>query len=100
MAHFIVQTYLLFKEHNAVDNIPIPLNIMNMLSSSIIHSNTVVAISKKKQLKQIRKIIFMNSDPSATKIWPVEATATAVGLQKWLASFPGTNASPRTVQFE
>ena len=36
------------------------------------------------------------SYPSATKILPLEATATDVGLQKWVASFPGTNISPST----
>ena len=36
------------------------------------------------------------SYPSATKILPLEATASDVGLQKWVASFPATNFSPST----
>ena len=34
--------------------------------------------------------------PSATNTSPVDATATEVGLQKCVASFPGTNWVPRT----
>ena len=38
----------------------------------------------------------LSSYPSATNTTPFDATATDVGLQKWLASFPGTNLVPRT----
>ena len=80
-----------------MDNNPVPPDVMNMVSSSIVHSYTVITIPVHGSVRVIKLInICINSDPSATKICPVEAIATDVGLQKCPASFPGTNASPRT----
>jgi len=50
----------------------------------------------EKQMLNVLECYECAAYPSATKKSPFEATATSVGLQKWLLSLPGTSFVPRT----
>ena len=61
--------------------------LTSLASSPTCKYPTVIRASNPKYK---RRLFY----PSETKIFPSLSTATSVGLQKWLSSFPGKNCVP------